>query len=152
MATKGAVAARKAARRAAQGPRVVTRWVKGPIYLDAHLEADRPGGSDAYPGYTHLEVRLHQRMGVPLEDAPDLAADLHALVAAAAPPAMTVVEHGGTARVYLPIPAWGTAVVWCAGDTLILRTYFADVIHQGPSWWTHRHQAAAAALLSWWAP
>lgn len=119
--------ANKAAKAAARGafvPSAVT-LADQRVVLDYGLEeVRRDGSSSAWPGATHLEVRLHERLGVAPDQAARLAADLVQALNSCRPDRWRPQRHAGTARVLIPVPGYGLGFLWAYKNKLILRSWW----------------------------
>jgi 8-oxo-dGTP diphosphatase len=115
---------RQARLAAQQRPPKSTKRVTPAIWMHTGLESEKPGGSKDYPGYSHLEVRLHQRLGVPISRTRELSGKLLALIRKYAPEKIKVYSQGGTSRALIPIPGFGAAQLWYIKNGLWFRTWF----------------------------
>ena len=97
---------------------------KGDISIDMGKERERKNPVPDVGEATHLEVRLSQRLGVPLQDTPRLAQELLDILSAHKPENVNLTPHGGTSRILIPVPGWGGAFLWHYKEKLIFRTWF----------------------------
>ena len=116
--------ANKARKKAKAASRNTTVRVRGRVVLDTQPEAKRENGSAEYGSHTHFEVRIHERLGVPLEMTGEVAKNLHTLIANAAPKVLKAPIRFGNARIMLGYPGLGAAQIWLRSGRAILRTWF----------------------------
>lgn len=93
------------------------------ILLDSGLEEAR-GELNSWPGATHLEWRLYQRLGIAPEYTKQASVELLDSLNHYKPAKIPLIPQGGTFRALLGIPGLGMAFLWGWNNRIILRSWW----------------------------